>query len=254
MIILLELKNVSCGYDKIHVIKNITFKANRGEILCLVGPNGCGKSTLLKSIGRIIDYSGNILLDSHNIKNFNSKELAQNIALMTQTNNIYFPYTVYETVSFGRYAYLKNTLSSFNEEDETIVINAIKSVGLINLKDKLINKLSGGQLQRVFLARAFAQNPQVILLDEPTNHLDLKCQIELLEYLSFWANNNKKIVISALHDLNLINLFSKKVILLSKGKIIEKGPPEKILSEENLKKVYDINIKSIMLKSLKKWL
>ena len=250
---MLELRNVSCGYDNIDVVRDITFEAKRGEILCIVGPNGCGKSTLLKAIGKLIEYKGDISLDSKNIENLNRKELAKNIALMTQTNNIYFPYTVYETVSLGRYAYLKGALSSLSKEDNDIIIESIKSVGLIELKDKLISELSGGQLQRVFLARAFAQNPQVILLDEPTNHLDLKCQVEILEYLSLWAKKNNKIVIGVLHDLNLVNLFSENIVMLSNGEVIGKGTPEEVFLEAELEKVYNINVKSFMLKALKKW-
>lgn len=250
---MLEIKNLSCGYDKVDVVRDITFEAKRGELICIVGPNGCGKSTLLKAIGKLIEYKGHIILDSTNIENLNRKELAKNIALMTQTNNIYFPYTVYETVSLGRYAYLKGSLSSLSKEDVDIVIEAIKSVDLIELKDKLISELSGGQLQRVFLARAFAQNPQVILLDEPTNHLDLKCQVEILEYLSLWAKKNNKIVIGVLHDLNLVNLFSEKIVMLSQGEVIGKGTPEEVFLEDNLKKVYNINVRGFMLKALKKW-
>ena len=253
MIILLELKNVSCRYDKVDVVRNITFEAKRGEILCIVGPNGCGKSTLLKAISKLIEYKGNIILDSNNIEKLNRKDLAKNIALMTQTNNLYFPYTVYETVALGRYAYLKGALSSLTKEDIDIVVEAIKSVGLIELKDNLISELSGGQLQRVYLARAFAQNPQIILLDEPTNHLDLKCQVEILEYLSLWAKKNNKIVIGVLHDLNLVNLFSEKIVMLSNGEVIGKGTPEEVFLEDELEKVYNINVKSFMIKALKKW-
>lgn len=250
---MLELKNITCGYDKVEVLRNITFEAKRGEILSIVGPNGCGKSTVLKAIGKLIEYKGNIILDSNNIESLNRKELAKNIALMTQTNNIYFPYTVYETVSLGRYAYLKGVLSSLTKEDEDVVMEAIKSVGLIELKDKLISELSGGQLQRVYLARAFAQNPQIILLDEPTNHLDLKCQVEMLEYLALWAKSNNKIVITVLHDLNLANLFSEKIVMLNNGEIIEKGIPKEVFSEEFLENVYNINVKEFMLKALEKW-
>lgn len=160
--ILLELKKFSCGYDKIDIIKNIDFKAKRGEILCIVGPNGCGKSTLLKAIGRLIEYKGTLTFDSKDIKNLPVKEFAKRIALMTQSNNVYFPYTVYETVALGRYAYLKGALSSLSKEDDLIIMEAIKSVGLIDSKDKLISELSGGQLQRVFIAKAFAQDPEII--------------------------------------------------------------------------------------------
>jgi iron complex transport system ATP-binding protein len=251
---MLELKNVSCGYDGNDVVKNITLEAKRGEFLCIVGPNGCGKSTLLKAMAKLIDYSGNISLDSNNLKNLNRKELAKKIAVMTQSNSIHFPYTVYETVSLGRYAYLKGPLSSLNKVDNTFILEAIESVGLIHLKDKLISELSGGELQRVFLARAFAQNPEAILLDEPTNHLDLKCQIEILENLSSWAKKNNKIVVGILHDLNLTNLFSNKVVMLSKGEVVSKGTTKDVFTEEKLEKVYNINVKKFMTNALSKWL
>ncbi|NRT92100.1 ABC transporter ATP-binding protein [Clostridium beijerinckii] len=250
---MLELKNFSCGYDKIDIIKNITFKAKRGEILCIVGPNGCGKSTLLKAIGRLIEYKGTLTFDSKDTKNLPVKEFAKHIALMTQSNTVYFPYTVYETVALGRYAYLKGALSSLSKEDNLIITEAIKSVGLIDLKDKLISELSGGQLQRVFIAKAFAQDPEIILLDEPTNHLDLKYQIEILEYLSLWAKENNKIVIAVLHDLNLSNLFGEKIILLSHGEIVSQGTPKEVFLEENLKNVYNIDVKNFMLNALKQW-
>ena len=251
--ILLELKNFSCGYDKIDIIKNIDFKAKRGEILCIVGPNGCGKSTLLKAIGRLIEYKGTLTFDSNDIKNLPVKEFAKRIALMTQSNNVYFPYTVYETVALGRYAYLKGALSPLSKEDNLTVIKAIKSVGLIDLKDTFISELSGGQLQRVFIAKAFAQDPEIILLDEPTNHLDLKYQIEILEYLNLWAKENNKIVIAVLHDLNLSNLFGKKIILLSHGEIVSQGTPKEVFLEDNLKNVYNIDVKNFMISALKQW-
>jgi iron complex transport system ATP-binding protein len=250
---LLELKNIFCGYEQEDIIKNVTFEAKRGEILCIVGPNGCGKSTLLKAITKLIEYKGNILLDLKDIKNLTGKEFAKNIALMTQTNDVYLPYTVYDTVALGRYAYLKGALSSLSKEDNLIITEAIKNVGLMDLKDKLISELSGGQLQRVFLAKAFAQNPDVILLDEPTNHLDLTYQIEILEYLKLWAKENNKIVIGVFHDLNLVNLFGEKVILLDQGQIISKGTPHEVLSGDNLKKVYNLDIRNFMLNALKKW-
>lgn len=250
---MLELKNIFCGYEQEEIIKNVTFEAKRGEILCIVGPNGCGKSTLLKAITKLIEYKGNILLDSKDIKNLTGKEFAKNIALMTQINDVYFPYTVYDTVALGRYAYLKGALSSLSKEDDFIITESIKNVGLIELKDKLISELSGGQLQRVFLAKSFAQNPEVILLDEPTNHLDLKYQIEILEYLKLWAKENNKVVIGVFHDLNLVNLFGGKVILLDQGQIISNGNPREVFSGDNLKKVYNLDIRNFMLNALKQW-
>ena len=250
---MLEIKEVRCGYDNKEIVKGVSFNVERGNNLCIVGPNGCGKSTLLKSIANLLDYKGNITLDSKEISKLNRKDLAKNVALMTQASNIYFPYTVYETVALGRYAHLKGLFSRINKEDDEIIIKSITNVGLIDIKDKLISELSGGQLQRVYLARAFAQNPDVILLDEPTNHLDLKCQIEILDYLNKWTKENNKIVVAVLHDLNLVQTFGEKVVMMNDGKIISSGTPKEVLSGEKLKEVYEVDVKGFMIDALEKW-
>ncbi|WP_330374797.1 ABC transporter ATP-binding protein [Paraclostridium sordellii] len=251
--IMLEVKNLYCGYDEIDIIKDINFKVEDGKNLCIVGPNGCGKSTLLKSIANIITYKGSITIDGMEVCNFSRKELAKKVGLMSQITQIYFPYTIYETVSLGRYAHSKGVFNTISKSDKDIILDAIERVGLLDIKDKPINELSGGQLQRVFLARTFAQNPDIILLDEPTNHLDLKYQIELLEHLSKWAKKNKKIVIGVLHDLNLVHYFSDAVCLLNNGEIVCYGKSEEVFNGEHLKNVYNIDIKEFMLKVLEKW-
>ena len=250
---MIEVKNIYCGYDNKEIIKNLSFKVNNGENLCIVGPNGCGKSTLLKSIANIIEYRGNVKIDDKEVNNFSRVDLAKKVALMSQMSQVYFPYTVYDTVSLGRYAYSKGAFSKLSKQDREIVEDSMKKVGVYELKDKLITELSGGQLQRVFLAKIFAQDPDIILLDEPTNHLDFKHQIELLENLSEWVKKNNKIVIGVLHDLNLVNLFSEKIVMLSQGKVVGKGKPNEVFLEDDLEKVYDINVKSFMLKALEKW-
>lgn len=250
---MLEISNVSCGYDKIDVVKNVSFKVNRGQNICIVGPNGCGKSTLLKAIANLINYKGEILLDSKKISKLSRKELATKIAIMTQASHIHFPYTVYETVALGRYAHLKGVFATISDNDRSIILKCIENVGLLDLKDKLISELSGGQIQRVFLARAFAQNPEVILLDEPTNHLDLRCQIEILDYLTKWANENNKIVVAVLHDLNLVQSFGDSVLMLKDGEVFGDGSTRNVFEEEKLENVYGVNIKSFMLRVLRKW-
>lgn len=250
---MLEIKEVRCGYDNKEIVKGVSFNVERGNNLCIVGPNGCGKSTLLKSIANLLEYKGNIKLDSKEISKLNRKDLAKNVALMTQASNIYFPYTVYETVALGRYAHLKGVFSRINKEDDEIILKSITNVGLMDIKDKLISELSGGQLQRVYLARAFAQDPDVILLDEPTNHLDLKCQIEILDYLNKWTKENNKIVVAVLHDLNLVQTFGEKVVMMNNGKIISSGTPKEVLSGEKLKEVYGVDVKRFMIDALEKW-
>ena len=159
---MIEVKNIYCGYDNKEIIKNLSFKVNNGENLCIVGPNGCGKSTLLKSIANIIEYRGNVKIDDKEVNNFSRVDLAKKVALMSQMSQVYFPYTVYDTVSLGRYAYSKGAFSKLSKQDREIVEDSMKKVGVYELKDKLITELSGGQLQRVFLAKIFAQDPDII--------------------------------------------------------------------------------------------
>ena len=239
--IMLKVRNLYCGYDGKDVIKDFNIDITRGQNVSIVGPNGCGKSTLLKAMVSLIDYKGNIFLD------------AKKVALMSQNSQIYFPYTVYETVALGRYAHIDGVFARLSKKDEEIILNCLSNVGILDLKDKLINELSGGQLQRVYLARVFAQEPDVILLDEPTNHLDLKCQIEILEHINKWTKENQKTVIGVLHDLNLVQMFSDDVIMLSEGYIVSKGKTKDVLSEDKLKEVYGVDIKKFMINALEKW-
>ncbi|MDB1933704.1 ABC transporter ATP-binding protein [Clostridium tertium] len=250
---MLEVKNVCCGYNGINIVKQVSFNINRGENLCIVGPNGCGKSTLLKAISNLISFNGEIKLDGKNINALKRKELATKIALMTQSSNIQFPYTIFETVALGRYAHLNSIFSRLSKKDEEVINESLKMVGLLDIKDKLISELSGGQLQRVFLARAFAQDPEVILLDEPTNHLDLRCQIEILDYLKSWAKEKNKIVIAVLHDLNLVQNYGDRVLMLNDGVIKGNGNTKEVLNSDDLEEVYGIDIKTFMVRTLEKW-
>ena len=250
---MLEIKNLYTGYDNKEIVKDINFTVKRGENLCIVGPNGCGKSTLLKSIANILEYRGSIKIDEKEVNTLSRLELAKKIGLMSQMTQMYFPYTVYDTVALGRYAYLNGAFAKLSNEDIEIVVDSMKKVGVYDLKDKMITELSGGQLQRVFLARVFAQNPDVILLDEPTNHLDFKHQIELLENLTKWIKDNNKIVVGVLHDLNLVQYFADKVLILRDGSEADYGLPKDVFRGSTLNEVYGIDIKRFMTNILEKW-
>ena len=250
---MLEVKKLYSGYEGKDILKDINFTVKNGENLCIVGPNGCGKSTLLKSIANILEYKGNILIDGQEVFSMNRKYFAKKVGLMSQFTEIYFPYTIYDTVSLGRYAYSKGVLSKLSKEDDEIILDSIDKVGLLDIKDKLITELSGGQMQRVFLARVFAQDPDIILLDEPTNHLDFKNQIDLLQNLKEWIKTNNKIVVGVLHDLNLVQYFADNVLMLQNGLVVSYGPPQKVLNDPVLDDLYGIDIKGFMLNILKKW-
>ncbi|MCL2044352.1 MAG: ABC transporter ATP-binding protein [Treponema sp.] len=250
---MLEVKGLYTGYGGKDVIRDISFSVNKGECLCVLGPNGCGKSTLLKAIGRIIDYRGIVTLDGIDTTGIPRKEFAQKIAALGQIFQVLFPYTVYETVSMGRYAYSEGILKNLSSSDNDIVEDIIKKLDINDIKERMIDELSGGQLQRVFLARTLAQTPDVILLDEPTNHLDLKYQIELLHYLKKWVRGNNKILISVFHDINLARHFGDTAVVMDNGIITACGTVAETLTGETLQQVYGIDIRSFMLESLKNW-
>jgi iron complex transport system ATP-binding protein len=249
----IEVKDICAGYGYGDVIKKITFKAEQGENLCILGPNGCGKSTLLKTIARIIQYRGTISLEGGDIARCSRKELAKKIALLGQSAQVFFPYTVYETVSLGRYAYTSGFLKNLSDEDRTIIEDTLTKLDLWSIKDRIIDELSGGQLQRVFLARTLVQDPGLILLDEPTNHLDLKHQVEFLEYISHWARENNRTVIAVLHDLNLARRFADTAALMKDGELVSFGKSESVLTGKALEDVYGIDIRAFMLESLERW-
>jgi iron complex transport system ATP-binding protein len=251
---MLEVNDLRAGYGGDDVLTGISFNPEAGERLAILGPNGCGKSTLLRAITRIIPYRGTITLDGVNIASLSRRELEKKIALLGQSTQVFFPYTVYETVSLGRYAYAEGFFKNLSEQDGAIIEETLKKMDIWNIKDRLIDELSGGQLQRVFLARTLVQDPGLILLDEPTNHLDLKHQVELLEYLSLWAKESRRTVIAVLHDLNLARAFADTAALMNgQGELSAFGKCESVLAGKNLEEVYGLDIKAFMLESLQRW-
>ena len=250
---MLDVKGLSCGYSGIDIIKDISFNVKRGEVLAVIGPNGCGKTTLLKALARLLSYRGSIVLEDREISAFSRKNLAKKIGLLAQSAGVYFPYTVYDTASLGRFPHSTSFLKGLSNEDKEMISEILDKLELLCVKDRLISELSGGQLQRVFLARVLVQNPDLILLDEPTNHLDLKHQVELLEYLAVWAKGQNRAVVAVLHDLNLARRYADTAILLNQGLVLSSGDCNSVLSEEILYSAYGINIKRFMLESLEKW-
>ena len=249
---MVEVKKISLSYsNKKEVLKNISFDINPNESLCIIGPNGCGKTTLLKSLCKIIDFDeGEILINNENIRKIDAYK---KIAMMSQMSAIYFGYTAYDTIMMGRYSSYKDKLLSIpNREDKEFVIHYMEKLKIMHLKDKLITELSGGELQRVFLARTLVQNPSIILMDEPTNHLDLNSQIELIYNLKEWVGNGLRCIIAVLHDINAAFNFADKLLVLKNGSSKYFGSINdfdiKLLND-----IYDINVIEYMKNSLKRW-
>ncbi|MDR2313577.1 MAG: ABC transporter ATP-binding protein [Spirochaetaceae bacterium] len=251
---MLEIKDLYCGYGRGDVIKNIHLRIGGGEVFCILGPNGCGKSTLLKAAARLLPFRGSVQIDGKETRSFSRKELAKKIALLGQNSPLYFPYTVEDTVFMGRYAHAPGFLGSpFSPEDRKAVDHVLQILELDTVRETLISRLSGGQLQRVFLARTLVQDPRIILLDEPTKHLDLTHQIGLLDYLADWVKAGDRTVVTVLHDLNLALRYGKSAALMAEGGITARGSVGEVFSSRALEEAYGMDIRNYMQELLERW-
>ena len=250
---LLEVKNLSVNYGKFNILENIDFFVEENQWLMVVGPNGAGKSTLINAVSQYIDYTGDVFYLNKDIKTYKPKELAQNLGVLSQSYYINYPFTVNEVVSLGRYAYAPGIFSQKSGQDEDKIQNALKLTGLSEFVNRSVLTLSKGELQRTFLAQVFAQDPKILMLDEPTNYLDLIYQKQILELVSKWYRNDKRAVISVVHDLSLAKAYGTHALLLDKGKVIAYGEIDKVLTPENLEKVYSMDVYAWMKNMLEQW-
>ena len=234
----LEIKGVSFSYGSRPALEDVTMSIEEGEIVSLVGPNGSGKTTLLKCINRILKLQkGTVLVEEKDISKLKLKELAKILSYVPQSVSHSLPSTVFEIVLIGRKPHLDWNVSS---RDKEIVLNILSLMGLKEMVLRQSNELSGGEYQKVLIARALAQEPQVLLLDEPTSNLDLKHQLDVLNLITSIVKEKNIAAVMALHDLNLASRFSDKMIFLNGGKIYDAGKPETVLTERNIRKVYGV--------------
>ncbi|MGP7819101.1 heme ABC transporter ATP-binding protein [Niallia sp. 01092] len=241
---MLKVNNISFQYSGRTIFSNLSFSVKKGELLGILGPNGSGKTTLLKLISGILKREkGEIFIKHKSMEAYTQKELAKVVAVLSQHAEESFSYQVKEIVSLGRYAYQRNWLQSWSQEDEAIVQEAMGLTGVAHLQDASIQTLSGGERQRVYLAQSLAQEPEILLLDEPTNHLDLSYQKELLDNLKQWSREKGLTIISIFHDLNLAGLYCDRLLLLHDGRIEADSIPAEVLQEAAIKKVYKTKVK-----------
>lgn len=251
---LLTVEHLSCGYGKTEVIHDLSFQVKAGERLCILGPNGCGKTTLLRALAGVLSWEGSVEADGVSLNELSPKQRAKKIALMSQFSQTAFDYTVYETVMMGRYAHQSGFLfSAETEADRAAVEEALRIADAWELKEQSVTKLSGGQLQRVFLARVFAQSPQIILLDEPANHLDLRSQAELIESLRSWTAEGERCVLGIFHDISLALSFADTALLLEQGRALAQGPVEK-LDVSLLDGLYGMDVQNYMKQMYGRWM
>ncbi|CAM2076195.1 MAG: ABC transporter ATP-binding protein [uncultured Clostridium sp.] len=238
----IKAENINITLEKNNILKDINIEVDNKEVVGIIGPNGSGKSTFLKCIYRVLKPSdGAILLDKVDIKDMTVKESSKRLAVLSQHNNYNFDFTVKDIVLMGRSPH-KKFMERDNKEDYDIVNDALKKVEMLEFKDRSFQSLSGGEQQRVILARALAQQPQCLILDEPTNHLDIKYQLQLMRIVK---NLNIE-VIAAIHDLNIAAMYCDKIYVLKDGEIIKYGNPKEVLTQKLIKEVYEVDAEVIL--------
>lgn len=242
----ISIKNVSYSYKtNEYALQKISINVNKGEFYGVIGPNGSGKSTLLKCIsGYFTPCEGSIFIDEKNVGDFSTKEIAKKMALVKQHNTIDYDFNVMDIVLTGRNPYLK-ALMSESEQDYQIANESLKKAGILHLKNRLITTLSGGEYQRMILARALCQKSDIMLLDEPVTGLDIKHKVEFMSIVKNLCVKENITILCVLHDLNLANNYCDKIALLKTGKVFEFGTPKKVLTKLNLKNVYETEIEII---------
>ncbi len=254
------LKNVSAGYGKHKagkpaeealVVKEISFEIAQGHSVCLAGPNGSGKTTLLRVIAGLLPAHGEILVDGKNISKIRRKEAASYMSFLSQMTRVYYSFSVYETVMQGRYVHGGSFFSRrAASRDREVVEETLESLGLQDLSGRQITTLSGGQIQRVMLARCIAQESPVMILDEPLNYLDMKIQSEFIDYLfrwrekpvkTDWGKEYQPTIIGVFHDISIAAFIADEVAMISEGRLLAFGEKRDVLTEEMLEKTYQFD-------------
>ena len=238
----ISVDNLYAGYNGSAILQGVSFELEESDFVGIIGPNGSGKTTLLRAMSRALSpQSGSVQIDSRNVYSVPSREFARNVAVVPQDTLVAFDFTVLEIVLMGR----SPRLGRFGVEgskDVAIAMDALARTGTQHLKDRTINALSGGERQRVLVARALAQEPEVILLDEPTSHLDISFQFEIMDLVKSLNAERGLTVLAVLHDLNLASQYCNRLIMFGQGRVQAMGSPEEVITSDNIRRVYGAEV------------
>ena len=239
---MIELNNVSLGYDHRAILHDVNMMAKPGQILGLVGPNGSGKSTLIKGIARVVElFSGHISIGGRDLETIKRDELARFVATVPQDPALPAAFTAFEVVLMGRTPHL-GLLRYEGGRDLAIAWQAMEATHTESFAERRVSELSGGERQRLVIARALTQQPKAMLLDEPTANLDINHQVEILNLVRALCREQSLTVIIALHDLNLAAQYCDWMVMLNAGKVHAEGTPLQILTATNIKQVYGADV------------
>jgi cobalamin transport system ATP-binding protein len=238
----IQTRNLSFAYQDRAVLHDVSLSVDRGEMIGILGPNGSGKTTLLKIFSAVLRGQGQVKLNSRDIETYGRRDLSKLFAVVAQESRVNFPYTVAEVVLMGRASY-HSAFALEGKKDLAIARASLELTESLSFADRYLHELSGGEKQRVMIARALAQEPQILLLDEPSAFLDLKHQIQVFELLCRLNRERGMTIVAALHDLNLAALFFPRLVMLREGKIYRDGSPSAVLTEKTIDEVYGIRVR-----------
>lgn len=250
---LLQVQNVSVSVGSLKLVDDVSFHLDAGDWLMVAGPNGAGKSTLLAALSRGMPYRGRVLVEGRNAAAMPSKAFARALGMLAQQHSVNYEFTVEEVVSMGRYCHRGGLLAPRSDEDAWYVDLALEQTGLTAQRRQSVLTLSGGELQRAFLAQLFAQDPKILLLDEPTNHLDLQYQAQLFELIEQWRRQPGRAVLSVVHDLSLARLYGNKALLMHKSHVIACGDKQSTFTPKTLNSIYQMDVYAWMDKLYSPW-
>ena len=243
----LKVEKLTYDIGGTRILKDITFDVEENTFVGVIGPNGSGKSTMLKSIYGVNKPSGgNIYFEGDDLLKISSKDRAKKIAVLAQESGGQFDFSVQQVVEMGRYPH-KNTLENYSKHDLEIVDRVLYEMKLDNYRERSFNTLSGGEKQRVLIARLLVQESKFIILDEPTNHLDIGHQIEIMNIIKKMGVT----VLSAIHDMNMAAIYCDKLVIMKKGEVITQGSVEETLTSEMLKDLFNVDAEIHNLKGRK---
>jgi len=234
---MLKIQNLSASYHGRQVLQDVSFEVKNGEVLALIGPNGAGKSTIIRAASGVIPSTGSVRTNGDDFHALDPMRRAGYVAVVPQAISLPPAFTVWETVLMGRTPYL-GFLGNASSHDEDLARDALTRVHALSLSGRRVGELSGGEAQRILLARALCQSTPILLLDEPTAHLDLQYQVSLLELIRDLAHKENLAVLIALHDLNLAARYADRVALLVGGRLNAIGAPRDVLTPETISNAY----------------
>ena len=250
---MLRAEHITVRYGEHTVVNDLSFQLKEGQWMMLVGPNGAGKSTLIEAIAQGVPYAGTFLLEGRDIRTLRPAQLAREVGVLAQKNAVGYAYSVEEVVSLGRYAHAPGFLSAGDDDAAAQVERALEATGMTQLRRASVLTLSGGELQRTFLAQVFAQDPRLLILDEPANHLDLIYQKHIFSLIEDWLRQPGRAVLSVVHDLSLAKKYGTHTVLMSGGRCVAQGEADEVLTQDRLAQVYGMDVHAWMRDLLSQW-